>query len=155
MIDNKITTDDNDNNNNNNNDIKKLKVLDMDEVVGHQEQDRGFWIVIDGLVYDISKFIDKHPGGDEVLREVAGTDASQRFAEIGHSDDARTLMIGYRIGRLDKSRLGTGDTDAADNGVINNGPVVDGGQQQGDWWSIFVATVVAITTYLIMSYLFG
>lgn len=31
------------------------------------------WIVIDSVVYDISKFIDLHPGGSTVLEPYIGT----------------------------------------------------------------------------------
>ena len=30
-------------------------------------------------MYDVTPFLDEHPGGDEVLKDVAGTDASDAF----------------------------------------------------------------------------
>ena len=56
------------------------------------------WMTISGAVYDVSAFLDEHPGGDEVMLELAGQDATEAFVEIGHSDDATTLlktMYGY------------------------------------------------------------
>lgn len=41
-----------------------------------------------------------HPGGIEVLLEVAGIDASDPFDNAGHSDDAFDLMAPFRIGKL-------------------------------------------------------
>ncbi|CAH0767127.1 unnamed protein product [Diatraea saccharalis] len=58
--------------------------------------------IIHNYVYDVSKFLDEHPGGHEVLVDVAGKDASENFDDIGHSIDAKELMKKYRIGELVK-----------------------------------------------------
>ncbi|RYP54412.1 hypothetical protein DL768_000829 [Monosporascus sp. mg162] len=58
------------------------------------------WMVIHGEVYDVSKYINDHPGGAEVLIEAAGTDASEPFDNAGHSEDAFEIMAAYRIGKL-------------------------------------------------------
>lgn len=42
--------------------------------------------------YDISEFLDQHPGGEEVVLETAGTDASGAFDDVGHSSDARDML---------------------------------------------------------------
>nr|XP_009926688.1 PREDICTED: cytochrome b5 isoform X3 [Haliaeetus albicilla] len=41
-----------------------------------------------------------HPGGEEVLREQAGGDATENFEDVGHSTDARTLSEDFIIGEL-------------------------------------------------------
>ncbi|BFZ19190.1 hypothetical protein BsWGS_22229 [Bradybaena similaris] len=56
------------------------------------------WIVIHNKVYDVAKFLEEHPGGEEVLLEQAGGDASEAFEDVGHSSDARELMKDYFIG---------------------------------------------------------
>ena len=45
----------------------------------------------------------QHPGGEEVLLEQAGKEASEAFEDVGHSTDARELMNKYNIGELVKS----------------------------------------------------
>lgn len=55
-------------------------------------------ILIHGKVYAISKFIDEHPGGDEVLLGEAGKDATEAFEDVGHSDEARKVMEEYLVG---------------------------------------------------------
>lgn len=42
----------------------------------------------------------QHPGGEEVLREQAGGDATESFEDVGHSTDARTLSDTFIIGEL-------------------------------------------------------
>lgn len=45
----------------------------------------------------------QHPGGEEVLLEQAGKEATEAFEDVGHSTDARDLMKKYRIGMLIES----------------------------------------------------
>ncbi|XP_053841472.1 cytochrome b5 isoform X2 [Vidua macroura] len=50
----------------------------------------------------------EHPGGEEVLREQAGGDATENFEDVGHSTDARTLSESFIVGELhpdDRSKL--------------------------------------------------
>ena len=47
------------------------------------------WVAIHGTVYDLTAFADRHPGGAEILYEVAGADASEMFESAGHSERAR------------------------------------------------------------------
>lgn len=42
----------------------------------------------------------QHPGGEEVLREQAGGDATENFEDVGHSTDARTLSESFIVGEL-------------------------------------------------------
>ncbi|KAI8437893.1 hypothetical protein MSG28_010575 [Choristoneura fumiferana] len=56
--------------------------------------------VIHNHVYDVTPFLDEHPGGHEVLLRAAGADASEDFDDIGHSLDAKELMKKYQIGEV-------------------------------------------------------
>jgi cytochrome-b5 reductase len=51
-------------------------------------------------VYDITKYLEDHPGGTDVLIEVAGKDATAEFEEIGHSEEARESLEPFHIGDL-------------------------------------------------------
>lgn len=42
----------------------------------------------------------QHPGGEEVLREQAGGDATESFEDVGHSTDAREMASSMLIGEL-------------------------------------------------------
>ncbi|XP_044020682.1 cytochrome b5-like [Aphidius gifuensis] len=59
-------------------------------------------IIIHDKVYDVSKFLNEHPGGEEVLLEQAGKDASDDWDDVGHSNDAIELMKNYLIGEIVK-----------------------------------------------------
>ncbi|XP_028921256.1 cytochrome b5 isoform X2 [Ornithorhynchus anatinus] len=50
----------------------------------------------------------EHPGGEEVLREQAGQDATESFEDVGHSTDAQELSKSFIIGEVhpdDRSKL--------------------------------------------------
>ena len=51
-------------------------------------------------VYDVSKYLDDHPGGAEVMLDVAGQDADEFFEDIGHSKEARLELAKHLIGTL-------------------------------------------------------
>ncbi|XP_033328116.1 cytochrome b5 isoform X2 [Megalopta genalis] len=74
------------------------------------------WVIINRKVYDLTTFLRKHPGGEEVILEVAGQDATEPFEDIGHSSDAREMMIPYKIGELEE---GEEETTCDPNVVLN------------------------------------
>lgn len=44
--------------------------------------------------------VSQHPGGEEVLREQAGGNATESFEDVGHSSDAREMASTMVIGEL-------------------------------------------------------
>jgi len=58
------------------------------------------WIIINDCVYDVTEFLNDHPGGEEVLLEQSGKDATEDFEDVGHSSDARETMEKYKVGEL-------------------------------------------------------
>lgn len=55
------------------------------------------WIAIHGRIYDVTSFLEDHPGGDDVLLDCAGMDATDAFENIGHSPEAIEQMEDYYI----------------------------------------------------------
>jgi len=49
------------------------------DVATHKTVEDGLWIIIDGEVYDVTKFVDEHPGGAKILKRMGGKDASKQF----------------------------------------------------------------------------
>ncbi|KAH7143563.1 cytochrome b5-like heme/steroid binding domain-containing protein [Dactylonectria macrodidyma] len=71
------------------------------EDVSKQSTDKGGLIIIDKHVYDITDYMPKHPGGDDILIEVLGRDASEGFHEVGHSAEAMEELKALKVGELD------------------------------------------------------
>uniref|UniRef100_A0A8C3UPE3 Cytochrome b5 type B n=1 Tax=Catharus ustulatus TaxID=91951 RepID=A0A8C3UPE3_CATUS len=70
------------------------------EEVAKRNSSREAWLVIHGRVYDVTRFLAEHPGGEEVLLEQAGKDATESFEDVGHSTDAREMLKQYFIGEV-------------------------------------------------------
>ncbi|KAJ8573076.1 hypothetical protein K7X08_009587 [Anisodus acutangulus] len=88
--------------------ITQAEILRLYSVIGEDDQSScsehnkkdDCW-----LVYDVTSFLDEHPGGDDVLLTATGKDATDDFEDVGHSDDAREMMKKYFIGEIDSSTL--------------------------------------------------
>ena len=61
--------------------MSELKEYTMDEVSKHNTAE-SLWIVADGNVYDVTKFLHHHPAGKEPLLNNGGKDISAYFQKI-------------------------------------------------------------------------
>ncbi|MFH4983918.1 hypothetical protein AB6A40_010627 [Gnathostoma spinigerum] len=77
-------------------DVKKFTRA---EVAAHGNT-KSCWVIINNKVYDVTTFLDEHPGGCEVLLETGGLDATESFEDVGHSTDAREMREQYSIGDI-------------------------------------------------------
>lgn len=78
---------------------KSLPIIHLDEVAWHDTID-DCWMVICDYVYDCTRFLKNHPGGQDVLLEYAGRDATLAFIGTGHSQGAKRLLERFLIGEL-------------------------------------------------------
>ncbi|KAK9381192.1 cytochrome b5-like heme/steroid binding domain-containing protein [Kockiozyma suomiensis] len=79
-------------------------VLSLEDIKSHNTNE-SLYFVIHGKVYDATKFIDEHPGGEEVLLDCGGADATEAFEDVGHSDQARDMLPELLIGELDPEEV--------------------------------------------------
>jgi protoporphyrinogen oxidase/cytochrome b involved in lipid metabolism len=79
----------------------KLKIITKEELAKHNKKNDA-WIAVDGLVMNVTKFIDKHPGGLAIMNGV-GKDATELFNNnCFHSVDIKkNIFPKYIIGRLE------------------------------------------------------
>src|SRR6201996_8236661 len=72
------------------------KTFTREEVKKHNTPE-DLWCIIDHKVYDLTDFLDAHPGGNVVLQPVAGTDATKAFYNLHRQaviQKYETLCIG-------------------------------------------------------------
>lgn len=78
-----------------------MKTFSASQVAVHNSA-ADCWIIVAGQVFDVTGFLDAHPGGKKVLLKEAGKDATQKF-NMFHKPEVlvqygKDLMIGYLEG---------------------------------------------------------
>lgn len=59
------------------------------------------WSVVDGTVYDLTKWVNRHPGGRGRILSMCGTDGSRLFhGEHGKESRPNKILAGYELGKL-------------------------------------------------------
>ncbi|KAL7083090.1 hypothetical protein ACP275_14G140300 [Erythranthe tilingii] len=74
----------------------------FEDVAKHNNKD-DCWLIINAKVYDVTPFLEEHPGGDEILYMSTGKDATSDFEDVGHSKEAEEKMKEFLIGDFDVS----------------------------------------------------
>ena len=121
------------------------RVIKLEEVREHSTN-QSLWIVIANDVYDVTKFMDEHPGGEEVLIEAGGSDGTESFEDVGHSQDAREMMKDYKIGTVC-------DEDRTD--IKKRPPIVFAGAdgESGWLWRFLFPVALGLTLAVVYSYM--
>ncbi|KAJ4840690.1 hypothetical protein Tsubulata_035801 [Turnera subulata] len=81
-----------------------IQKLGFDEVAKHNKSN-DCWLIISGKVYDVTSFMDEHPGGVDILVASTGKDATIAFDDVGHKDATRELLKQYLVGEIDETTL--------------------------------------------------
>lgn len=59
------------------------------------------WSSINGGVYDLTSWIPQHPGGEQAILQLCGTDGSAKFNGMhGGSVTQESILAGFKIGAL-------------------------------------------------------
>ena len=69
---------------------RTLRAIEMSEVAKHSSS-ADCWLVLNGQVYDVSRFINDHPGGVQLIADWAGKDGSAAFSAI-HSTEVLSML---------------------------------------------------------------
>lgn len=77
----------------------ETKEFTYQDVAEHNTK-KDIYVVIHDNVYNCTKFLDEHPGGEEVMLDVGGQDATEAFEDVGHSDEARETLDQLLVGKL-------------------------------------------------------
>jgi L-lactate dehydrogenase (cytochrome) len=73
--------------------------ITKEELSKHISQD-DLWIAINGVVYDVTNFINDHPGGSKPLLKYAGTDATEAFGNVHPYLDIEGFYVVVKKGLL-------------------------------------------------------
>eukprot|EP00069_Balaena_mysticetus_P019490 bmy_02528T0 len=120
---------------------KAVKYYTLEEIQKHNDS-KSTWLILHYKVYDLTKFLEEHPGGEEVLREQAGGDATENFEDVGHSTDARELSKTFIIGELhpdDRSKI-TKPSETLITTIDSN----------SSWWTNWVIPAISALVVALM-----
>lgn len=83
---------------------KRVRIYTAEDVAAHNSQSN-CWLSRNGKVYNVSKFIHDHPGGDDIILRYAGKDVKDVMAgkdreKHEHSDAAYDMLEEYQVGKL-------------------------------------------------------
>lgn len=81
----------------------KEKQISSTELAKHNKSN-DCWVVIRGSVYDVTSYLDEHPGGADLILNYCGEDATTAYNTKGgegrHSTKADALLADFKLGQL-------------------------------------------------------
>mmetsp|Transcript_15884 Transcript_15884/g.28284 ORF Transcript_15884/g.28284 Transcript_15884/m.28284 type:complete len:132 (-) Transcript_15884:1600-1995(-) len=99
------------------------KVFTKEEVAKHNTEE-DCWLIIRGKVYDVSTYLDDHPGGVEIVTDLSGEDATDDYDDVGHSEDADEILEKYLVGTLEgqEDKAPVKDEESAKKKLVSQPP---------------------------------
>jgi len=76
---------------------KKNTVYTVEEISNHNKKD-DLWVMIDGKVYDITKYVDTHPGGWLPMTNMGGKDCTDAFCNYHPAYVYKEKLPSFYIG---------------------------------------------------------
>ncbi|CAK1358942.1 unnamed protein product [Cercospora beticola] len=78
----------------------------LSEVVKHDRSSSSKWVIHGTSVYDITSFVEAHPGGEVILRACGGSiDPYWKLFSIHNKPEVKRILDDYYIGELDQRDL--------------------------------------------------
>ncbi len=86
--------------------IEQGQTLWTTELIARHTTNTDCWIVVDGVIYDVTEYIPLHPGGSETILNTCGTDATEAFKTKGASGDDHSALAYELLARYKVAVLG-------------------------------------------------
>lgn len=82
---------------------KILPSITREDVSQHNTED-DCWIIIENKVYDVTKWLPKHPGGSVMILNLAGKDCTEEF-KVFHLNPSYALLKPYYKGNVVEEQI--------------------------------------------------
>ncbi|XP_012971575.1 cytochrome b5 reductase 4 isoform X3 [Mesocricetus auratus] len=134
----------------------KGRLIDVteEELKTHNKKD-DCWICIRGLVYNVSPYMEYHPGGEDELMRAAGTDGTDLFNEVHRWVNYESMLKECLVGRMAMKPAVTKDCHEGKrvlNGMRPKSQVTDTLPREGpsspsyDWFQTESSVTIVIYT---------
>ncbi|XP_078727484.1 sulfite oxidase, mitochondrial isoform X2 [Lampetra fluviatilis] len=95
--------------------VTELPIYTEAEVAKHRTPADKIWVSYKGGVYDITAFVELHPGGDKILLAAGGAlEPFWAMYAVHNNEHVLEILEEYRIGRLDQSSVTVASLDLSD-----------------------------------------
>merc|ERR1711916_2081 len=81
-----------------------LKEYTLADVQAHNTE-KDCWVILHGEVYDVTDFLQDHPGGARAIVMYAGKDATEPFDMLHSMELLEKVAVDYKIGKLISAKL--------------------------------------------------
>lgn len=80
----------------------------ISDLILHNDDAHGYWLAINGRVYDMNEFGHMHPGGLKIIQSYSGMDATFAYEQIEHQNNPEVdSMLGmYELGVINQPQFG-------------------------------------------------
>lgn len=104
----------------------------------------------------MTKFLNEHPGGEEVITQLAGKDATVGFLDVGHSKDAIEMAKEYLIGQLPENEVPKAAAPAAASTGSKSSILKDFTEimTSPTWTNFLIPTTMGIVIYAVYKCVF-
>lgn len=112
---------------------RTLPTFTRQEVESHISRE-SLWVTVGDKVYDVTDFMDDHPGGPEYLLDYAGKDIKEILADESshfHSEAAYEVLEDSFIGFLVSEKSASGSFPTASESYLKSNGAVTTGTEQG------------------------
>lgn len=130
------------------------KTLLTTSSVGTHSSKSNCWIIISSKVYNVTNFLDIHPGGVISITPYCGKDATIAFNSntVGHSHSsyARSLLPSYYVGDIGSQLTATPTPTplSNQNPITLDGQTISTHNSQQSCWIIISGSVYDVTSFL-------
>ncbi|EDO48554.1 predicted protein [Nematostella vectensis] len=120
------------------------KVYTLDEVKEHCSKG-DCWVVVEDSVYDLSKWIGHHPGGELPILYMAGRECTDVFKAFHPAWVFTKKLPAFKIGKLDDTRKEKKETSLSEDFEKLRQEIIEGGGLQTNYWFyIRLASMLAL-----------
>jgi cytochrome b involved in lipid metabolism len=114
---------------------KSSVVLTMKELAKHNSS-QSCWLLISGKIYDVTSFLNLHPGNASTILPTCGTDATKAYNTKGsrgrpHSSSAQAMLNDYFIGNLNQT-ISTNSTNPTNLSASNPNTSLTSNEENDD-----------------------